>query len=571
MATKTVINTGIQKGYLENSLTQDISSLEAIYDLIDNSIDAARRDIFRSKIAILDEYGMPSDYTGFQIDITVNEKEIKIKDNCSGFSAKDLETRAFFIGSPSSHDYGIGQYGIGLKRALLKMGDEYTFLTDNGTERISAHLTNNDLTSENTITPKIEPSEGDTKSYFAITKLKDAILPDITAEIWYENAYRGIQQRYTIYLEKGLVINIKYQDNSKVSVKHKFVAIREDEGFKPLKFGYYVEDGVYIDIVAGVHADYRFSDEKSYSLASNRALTDDFGIYIVCNDRVIVSSSTEKQYGWATRWHSEYNGFVCIVRFISSDPTLLPINTAKTAVTTDAHLFLKVAEKIQPIADDYRRKVSPKRRKNNPHITFGDQLDFLDENEPFNHPGINTRKPNTKSAIIQKTATSRKTSSQKPQVVAKPKVANKKIKTLPKNSKLVNAINKLNNRKLSQFYESMCNLSVDKYPSILAVTLSVFYESLSRILGNNNPNADIGGYFNHNTIKARVTGIYSSEQIKEFQLSIKYIQEEANLIKHNKNYRMETAINLVPRVELLENITIDMIETHIQNTSVTSS
>ena len=558
MATKTVINTGIQKGYLENSLTQDISSLEAIYDLIDNSIDAARRDIFKNKTAILDEYGMPSDYTGFQIDITVNDKEIKIKDNCSGFSAQDLASRAFFIGSPSSHDYGIGQYGIGLKRALLKMGDEYHFLTDNGTEKITATLTNNDLTSDQTITPKIQPTDGETKSYFAITKLKDAILPDITAELWYENAYRGIQQRYTIYLEKGLIINIQYQNKLKEKVEHRFVAIREDGNFKPLKFGYYVEDGVYIAIDAGIHSDYRFKGEKDYDLSINRKLTDDFGIYIICNDRVIVSSSTEKKYGWATKWHSEYNGFVCIVRFISSDPTLLPINTAKTEITTDAHLFLKVAEKIQPIANDYRSKIA-KRYKEDDEIQFGDNLDFLDENQPFTPLGNKAHKPTTKSLTVQKKPSAR---NQKP-----PKIITKRINKIPINNDLVKALNKLNHRKLSEFYQSICKLPLDAYPSIVSVSLSVFYETLGNVLGKKD-GVEIKGYFSSQIVERLVTNKYPSKKLKDFHKGIERIQDEGNLTKHSGDFSMVTAQHLIPYVEMLSEITIDMINTHVANESL---
>jgi len=63
-------------------------------------------------------------------------------------------------------------------------------------------------------------------------------------------------------------------------------------------------------------------------------------------------------HGFKTgKWHSEYNGFVCIVRFVSEDSNKMPWNTAKTALKTDSTLFLKVRERIQPIADFYRGEI----------------------------------------------------------------------------------------------------------------------------------------------------------------------------------------------------------------------
>ena len=89
----------------------------------------------------------------------------------------------------------------------------------------------------------------------------------------------------------------------------------------------------------------------------NKTLTNDFGIYFICNDRVIVKASTSNKHGWKTKWHSEYNGFICLVRFISEEPNRLPWNTAKNGMREDSILFLTVIEEIQPIADQYRSDI----------------------------------------------------------------------------------------------------------------------------------------------------------------------------------------------------------------------
>lgn len=52
------ISTGIEPNFLQNILTKDISTLEALYDLVDNSIDAARNNIIQNSNYEKDEMGL---------------------------------------------------------------------------------------------------------------------------------------------------------------------------------------------------------------------------------------------------------------------------------------------------------------------------------------------------------------------------------------------------------------------------------------------------------------------------------------------------------------------------------
>ena len=42
------ISTGLEPNFLQDILTKDISTLDALYDLVDNSIDAARNSIIQN-------------------------------------------------------------------------------------------------------------------------------------------------------------------------------------------------------------------------------------------------------------------------------------------------------------------------------------------------------------------------------------------------------------------------------------------------------------------------------------------------------------------------------------------
>ena len=78
------ISTGIEPNFLQNILTKDISTLEALYDLVDNSIDAARNNIIQNSNYEKDEMGLPKSYKGYKVHIEISPDAIYIEDNCFG-------------------------------------------------------------------------------------------------------------------------------------------------------------------------------------------------------------------------------------------------------------------------------------------------------------------------------------------------------------------------------------------------------------------------------------------------------------------------------------------------------
>lgn len=96
-------------------ITRDISIEDAIMDLIDNSIDGAIRI-------------NKDNYDGFKIDISISGNEFSITDNCGGFPLDSAKNYAFRFGRPDNapliHN-SVGRFGIGMKRALFKIGKEF--------------------------------------------------------------------------------------------------------------------------------------------------------------------------------------------------------------------------------------------------------------------------------------------------------------------------------------------------------------------------------------------------------------------------------------------------------------
>ena len=103
------------KSFFIQMITRDITINDAIIDLLDNSIDGASRI-------------NPQNYLNLFIDIKVNKDEFTVKDNCGGFSLKTAQKYAFRFGRPDDAPEAkgsVGRFGIGMKRALFKMGKKF--------------------------------------------------------------------------------------------------------------------------------------------------------------------------------------------------------------------------------------------------------------------------------------------------------------------------------------------------------------------------------------------------------------------------------------------------------------
>lgn len=372
--TKTIkVESGVNPRFLEETLTQDITPLASLFDLIDNSIDAARDHLLKSK-HFLDDYGLPSDYSEYAIHIRIDKNSIRVLDNCLGMEEVVLSKKAFHIADPSEHAFGIGHYGLGLKRSLLKFGTEYAMSTDTGEIAFTMKFSNKNFGGLHSkkLTANQYASSGKRKTLFSVSDLKPSVKYEIKEKVWFENAVNQLSVRYAPYVSKGLKITVRSVLHKEfIRVDGSIPTLRTDTKILIKKIHQNI-DGVDVFIDAGIHQTHFFPEEKeNYSLSSNRTITSEFGLYFICNDRVIVAASSSSEHGWKTnKWHSEYNGFVCLVRFVSEDPKKMPWNTAKTALKTDSTLFLKIKEELQPIADFYRgeikRKYPSKKRPGNP-------------------------------------------------------------------------------------------------------------------------------------------------------------------------------------------------------------
>jgi hypothetical protein len=104
-------------------LIKDIQFIDAIVELVDNSVDAARAsggDLSKIHISI--------DYSGSHFAIT---------DNAGGMSIETAKYYAFRFGKRDgapSIPGAVGEFGVGMKRALFKIGGHFTVESSTSTD-----------------------------------------------------------------------------------------------------------------------------------------------------------------------------------------------------------------------------------------------------------------------------------------------------------------------------------------------------------------------------------------------------------------------------------------------------
>jgi hypothetical protein len=109
---------GPTKRFFVSMLTRDIELKYAILDLIDNCVDGATRQL-KGKLK------GDKPYDGYAARLTLSAKSFDISDNCGGIPQAAIKD-AFLLGRPKIEQNipTIGMYGIGMKRAIFKIGEE---------------------------------------------------------------------------------------------------------------------------------------------------------------------------------------------------------------------------------------------------------------------------------------------------------------------------------------------------------------------------------------------------------------------------------------------------------------
>lgn len=345
---------GADPAYLIRGLSADISTRECIFDLVDNSIDAARNEVLGRADTRFDKHGLPSSYRGFHIDIDLTPSTVRVRDDCSGMDEQELSRRAFRTGAKSQHPFGIGHFGVGLKRAIFKLGTEVSLQTDNGREAFSFAFDEDAVLAagDEPLTAIRAATSGEKGNALEVSKLRPDVAADVGSSQWVDQLADGLRRRYGIFTRKGLTIRL---------CGHPILPFgptvrTEDVG--PVRHAsqtMQTKAGVKIFAEAGLHEDYRIKGlESDYDEMRHRAISNELGWYVVCNDRIILVADRTDRTGWTTGWHNEYAGFLGWVHYVAADPELLPWDSKKSGINESNDAHRESVSWLKGIADEFR-------------------------------------------------------------------------------------------------------------------------------------------------------------------------------------------------------------------------
>ena len=104
------------RAFFVDMLVRDIGVDGAILDLIDNAVDAADA-----------QAGTDGSLDGFYVDVKLEPDRFEIHDNCGGIEIETAQRYAFRFGrAPGFNpDSRIGEFGIGMKRAVFRLGRKF--------------------------------------------------------------------------------------------------------------------------------------------------------------------------------------------------------------------------------------------------------------------------------------------------------------------------------------------------------------------------------------------------------------------------------------------------------------
>ena len=332
------------KDFFIRMLIKDISLIQIIPDLVDNCVDGARR--IRGN----------DNFSGLSVRIEVSNDHFRISDNCGGISIELARNYAFRFGRPPDMPVELqvarstGQFGIGMKRAVFKMGQH--FVVESKTEHSLFIVEENveewkdkeewqfefkELNEE--LSEPVPPDERGTT--LTVTSLHENVAEDFSQDHFLSRLKIELEAKHRKSMEMGLAITL-----NGIPLQLRLNELLHSDELKPAYREMIIEKPDHSDVRVNIYAGVSESARKNC------------GWTIFCNGRLILDADKTETTGWGDgnpQYHPQFNRFRGYVFFESDDVALLPWNTTKDGVDADSSTFravrLKMIEMMRPVMD----------------------------------------------------------------------------------------------------------------------------------------------------------------------------------------------------------------------------
>jgi hypothetical protein len=321
----------VRKQFFIEMFTRDISLEDCVLDLIDNSIDSylQQRAISISELIFgAVRNGVTKDLG--RIDVTCNERQIKVVDTCGGITRRRAMEDVFCFGHDADHLVGkLGAYGVGMKRALFKIGNKFHIVSRTATEGFEVTLKLDEWAEEKDWLIPIKFVDGAETSKKAgtsitITELHEEVGLRLREGGVPKNILNDAATTYPYFLDRCTKLTI---NDTEVSPRE--IPLGESQGRVKAARDKFDQNGVKVTLAA--------------SVAPGQRTTEQAGWYILCNGRVVVDADKTDLTGWGSEFASfqpKYRSFVGLASFESDDPLRLPWTTTKRDINRESGVFI---------------------------------------------------------------------------------------------------------------------------------------------------------------------------------------------------------------------------------------
>ena len=370
------------KSFFVSMLTRDIKLEEAILDLLDNCVDG----ILRSKQIESDR-----PYEGSWAEISFDSSTFSIVDNCGGIPW-ELSQYAFRMGRDPKREMDaagvVGVYGIGMKRAIFKMGKSCEISTRSGKDEYEVSITPEWVDDEDDweipVASKATSMDEDGTTII-VGDLHEGIASrfEEDKESFQSELLSLISSHYAFIIDKGFQVTV----NGKV-VKSRWRGLlfanaqsESDKAIQPFIYRATTDKGVEVFLTVGFSRPIPSQEEVIDEQEEKKYSTEDAGWTVICNDRAVLFCDRTELTGWGEagipRYHTQFIAISGIVEFRCDDPAQLPTTTTKRGVDASSVLYLQVKNKMREgmkLFTDYTNKWKGRADETRAQFAAGESL-----------------------------------------------------------------------------------------------------------------------------------------------------------------------------------------------------
>ena len=313
------------KDFFISMLVRDIGLIPAIVDLVDNSVDGARR----LRPADDPERQEAQRFGGLFVSLRTTPGAFEITDNCGGITWEIARSYAFRFGRPTdapSTPGSIGQFGIGMKRALFKLGNAFKVrsITEGEDFELRVNVPEWNASSDwdfTDVTYRTAHNDGsDAGTTISVSDLHPSISESFSLKRFETELSDELSMRHQASMNDGLAVSL-----NGIPVDVDVLTLLATDELKP---GHLSED-LDEESETPVHA-------KMYTGVSSSSPAD-AGWYVYCNGRLILGPDRSAVTGWGAvrgvpQYHNQYARFRGYLFFESASVDKLPWTTTKEGV-----------------------------------------------------------------------------------------------------------------------------------------------------------------------------------------------------------------------------------------------